>query len=114
MIFKDGGKLTHIRAENFINEPIDQFVAVSYASGNEPKISITFGRDEMLVNHETFREISPNSNLFRTEVSDNDYMVKRIDLANLTISIETAKRLRDLLNEMIEKNPLTQIVPNMP
>ncbi|WP_434774739.1 hypothetical protein [Pseudomonas oryzihabitans] len=102
----DGGTLPHSRSEKFINEPADQFVAVTYQAGGEPKISITFGRDELIVNQEVFREMHPGSTMFRTEVTEEDFEVSRIDFANVTMSHEVARRLRDLLSYLIDGVPM--------
>lgn len=101
MDIREGGKLNHKRAEGFINEPVDQFVGVAFQSADQIKISVTFGRDEMVIDTETFRELAPGAGAFRSEAGPEDFTLTRLDFANLVMSLRTAERLRNMLTDIL-------------
>lgn len=101
-IIEDGTKLEHVKADNFINEHVDQFVGIAFASGNELKVAITFGRDLMDLAFETFTAMQGHENAFNTTVPPEAFTLSRLDVAQLSMPLETAKRLRDLLNSLID------------
>ncbi|MDH0120818.1 hypothetical protein N7325_13450 [Stutzerimonas stutzeri] len=101
MALVDGDKLHHIKDPRFIHEYADQVLGIGFASANEPKVSLTFGRDLMDVEYETFREVHPG--VFQTVAEGDGLSPKRIDFATFTMSLDAASRLRDLLTQMIEK-----------
>ncbi|KDD65507.1 hypothetical protein V466_29170 [Pseudomonas mandelii PD30] len=96
---KDGFRLDHHKAPNYISEYVDQFVSVGFGSGTEEKICVTFGRDIININHETLKEVSPGA--FASTVSHDDYALNRIDYATFSMSFTAATRLRDMLNEVL-------------
>jgi len=101
-IIENGTKLEHVKSENFVNEHVDQFVGIAFASGNELKVAITFGRDLMDLAFETFNSMPGHENAFNTTVPPEAYTLSRLDVAQLSMPLETAKRLRDLLTKLID------------
>lgn len=95
-----GGKLIHVQAPNYVNEPVDQLVGLTYNSGAEHRFSMTFGRDQLHLTGETLKEISPG--IFQTQAMPDDYSLTRIDFATFTMNMESAIRFRDALTQMIE------------
>ena len=98
MAIKDGEKLLHIQAPNYVNEFVDQVVGLGMQAGDE-KFAITFGRDQLQVIHETYKVISETA--YQTGLHEDGFTVSRLDFATLTMSVGTATRLRDMLSDMI-------------
>lgn len=97
---KDGEKLKHVKAAGFITEYADQIVGVCYGVGEAARVSLTFGRDQILIPHETFRESSPG--LLTTQVESDDFNLERVDYANFMMDLDAATRLRDMLSKVID------------
>ena len=99
-LITEGGKLIHVQAPNYVNEPVDQLVGLTYSSGAEHRFSMTFGRDQLHISGETLKEISPG--VFQTQPLPEDYSLTRIDFATFTMNMDATIRFRDALTQMIE------------
>lgn len=108
---KAGGKLVHVRAPGFINEPVDQLVGLNYNAGNEHRFSMTFGRDQLQVNQESLTEIA--AGVFQAQPTEEDYTLTRIDFATLTMNLGSVKRFRDALNQMIDAAESATLPPSL-
>lgn len=106
-IIKDGARLIHVKAPNYVNEVVDQFVALGYGAGQESKVALTFGKDILDVTHEVFRPQGDGVS-FQTVVDGDCHELQRIDYATMVLSIHAAIRLRDTLNEVIAANPFIE------
>ena len=97
---KSGSKLEHVRAPGFISETVDQLVGLTYHSGHEHRFSMTFGRDQLQITQESLQEVAPG--VFQAQVTPEDYTLTRVDFATLSMNLDSAKRFRDALNQMVE------------
>ena len=100
MSIKQGGKVAHIEAPNYINEYVDQLVGITYSSGAEHRFSMTFGRDRLQITGETLTEIAPGT--YQTQPMEDDYTLARVDFATLSMNLDSAVRFRDALTQMID------------
>jgi hypothetical protein len=95
----EGEKLPHIQAPNFISEYADQIVGIGFGTGSESKVSLNFGRERIDILNETLKEISPGE--FQSVIDRSNFSVTRQDFATISMSIEAAKRLAEVLAQII-------------
>lgn len=88
--------LQHIKASSYVDEQVDQFDAFAISWKDEDAIHLTFGRNT--VNVKTTRFYVENG---EAGVESGDMEVLRLDVAALTIPMDTARELVALLTKMI-------------
>nr|WP_315436034.1 hypothetical protein [uncultured Pseudomonas sp.] len=96
-----GDKLAHVKAPGFINEEADQSVGFVFGPPDEPRISLTFGRDKMTIVEEVYVEASKG--LFRPQPHNDGFYLERVDFGTFTMRVEAAIRLRAMLTDLIDK-----------
>jgi predicted ATP-binding protein involved in virulence len=97
-MFAEGTKLKHIKSPTFVNEMVDAFNITVIHTGHGPKVMVTAGRDSIDVQNETF---ITKDNGMATVVKEDDSVLVRYTVANLTIPLESARSLAKALHESI-------------
>lgn len=98
-MIKNGLKIPHVRSENYISEYVDQFNVAGIQTQDYGKIVVVMGRDEISVKEEEF--FSQPDGTFGLRTSDEAVIMTRYIFANISMSIESARRLIDNLEGAI-------------
>ncbi|WP_332847573.1 hypothetical protein [Pseudomonas lactucae] len=98
-VIKNGLKIPHVRSENYISEFVDQFNVAGIKTQDYGKIVVVMGRDEISVKEEEF--VSQPDGTFGLRTSDEAVIMTRYIFANISMSIESARRLIDNLEGAI-------------
>jgi hypothetical protein len=89
--------ISHIKASSYVDEQVDKFDAFSIAWNGSEAIHLTFGRNTVNVKNTKFFIQDGVSS-----VESGDMDVIRLDVAGLTIPLETARELASTLAAMVQ------------
>lgn len=89
-----GHVIDHKISPTFTREPVENVnIATMASSSGETKISIFFTRDEMDITHETLVNSKRNPDKLTPVVPEDAIKTFRLQVANLTMSVKTARGL---------------------
>jgi hypothetical protein len=95
----DQGQLIHhVRANNFVDEQVDQFDAFSILWNGQEAVHVTFGRTSLTLKNSVFL-VKDGA----TERATGDVDVHRLDVAAMTMSLDVARQLAEVLQRMIKQ-----------
>jgi len=98
-----GHRIEHKKAPNFIREPVESVnIGLMNSSDGGAKISLTFSRDEMDITHEVLVASAANPENLIPLVPTEALSTYRLEFANLTLSIATAKNLAAGLEQTLK------------
>lgn len=101
VLIADGKTIPHVKSANFVSEYTDQINVAGVQTADYGKIVVQFGRDELSVSQEVFVGM-PNGS-FQLQTRDEDIQMTRYVFANLSMGVNTAKRLVEGLLAAIEQ-----------
>lgn len=87
----------HQRATSYVDEHVDKFDAFTLSWNGADAVHLTFGRDTLLVQTSRLEHFQDRP----TESRSGKVDLFRLDVAGISMPIETAKELAKTLNRMI-------------
>ncbi|MQU28246.1 hypothetical protein GHO29_17345 [Pseudomonas helleri] len=98
-----GTKLKHVKSDRFISEVADQVnIAVMQGNDGTTRLGLIFARDTLDLLNETFIASPENPNQIALSITPDDVQPFRLQLANLTLSLDAAKRLHMALQRTFQ------------
>ena len=88
-MLSDGAKVKHIKSPNFISEMADSFNVAGLTTAAGSRITLVIGRDQLEITQETMIEVPGLG--YRSQTLQEDMVLSRLVLANITIPLDAAK-----------------------
>lgn len=96
-------RLHHRRSHHYIEEIADKFSLVTLQSGKEARVHIQFGRDSVFIGGETTSDFVDEDGGTRRRVSADNVDMYRLDVAGLSLPLETVRELHGVLGDILRR-----------